>query len=236
MGDLDNVTHATLTADSVTLTGGDAGTGVLSWNVDEETLDLTQGGATLQLGQEVHYHVRNNTASTIPNGTPVCATGTLGASGRITVAPYVADGSIPAKFFIGVTTEDIAAGVDGKVTHFGKVRHVDTSAFSDGDILYPSPVAGTGLTNVQPVTPDIAIPCAIVIDAHSNGTIFVRVSIGHSVEEMHDVKITSLQDSQTLQWNAAAGYWENSTIVTADISDFEQNTTDIAIAMAIALG
>lgn len=175
VGDTDNVTHATLTAASVTLTGGDAGTGVLSWNVDEETLDLTQDGATLQLGQEVHYHVRNNSGAAIPNGTPVYATGTLGNSGRITVSPFIADGTIPVKFFLGVTTEDIADGTDGKVTDFGKVRGIDTTSFSDGDVLYSSSTVAGGLTNVMPTAPALSIPVAFVIHSHSNGTLFIRV-------------------------------------------------------------
>lgn len=160
---------------SLQLTGGTGTQGTLSWNPDEETVDVILNGATLQMGQEVHYHARNNTASDIPNGTPVYATGTLGASGRITIAPFIADGSIPVKFFLGVTTEDIAAGTDGKVTDFGKVRHIDTSAFNDGDVLYPDPTTAGALTNTKPSTTDLAIPTAFVIHAATNGTIFVRV-------------------------------------------------------------
>jgi hypothetical protein len=159
---------------SLQLTGGTGDQGTVTWNTDEETLDVVLNGATLQMGQEVHYHVRNNTGSTILDGTPVYATGTLGASGRITVAPYIANGTIPAKYFLGVTTEDIADGTDGKVTHFGKIRHVDTSAFSDGDVLYPSASTAGALTATAPTGSNIALPIAIVINSASNGTLFVR--------------------------------------------------------------
>lgn len=163
------------TLSSLQLTGGTGTQGTFSWNTDEETVDLVLDGATLQLGQEVHYHVRNNTASAIPNGTAVYATGTLGASGRITVAPFLADGTIPAKYFIGITTEEIAAGADGKVTDFGKVRNIDTNAYNDGDVLYPSSTTAGGLTNVAPSSPALAIPCAFVVYSGNNGNIFVRV-------------------------------------------------------------
>ena len=70
------------------LTGGVGTQGEMSWNTDEETVDIILNGSTLQLGQEVHVHVRNNSTTTaIPNGTPVYVTGTLGASGRLTIAP-----------------------------------------------------------------------------------------------------------------------------------------------------
>ena len=160
---------------SVQLAGGTGTQGTLSWNTDEETADLILDGATLQLGQEIHYHVRNNSGSTISNGSAVYATGTLGASGRITVSPFIADGTIAVKFFLGIATEDIADGADGKVTDFGKVRSIDTSAFSDGDVLYPSASTAGALTNTAPTGSNLAIPCAFVIHAASNGTISVRV-------------------------------------------------------------
>jgi len=163
------------TLDSLQLNGGTGTQGTLTWNADEETIDAILNGSTLQLGQELHYHVRNNTASLIPNGTVVMATGTLGASGRITVAPFVADGNTPVKYMIGVTTEDIGVGEDGKVSSFGKVRHVDTSTFNDGDVLYVSNSVAGGFTNVAPTGSSVKLAIAIVIHAASNGTLFVRV-------------------------------------------------------------
>ena len=51
--------------------------GTLSWNPDEDTLDIRQLGSILQVGQELQWNVRNATASTITEGTPVYVTGTL---------------------------------------------------------------------------------------------------------------------------------------------------------------
>lgn len=163
--------------DSIQLTGGTGTQGTVSWNADEETLDVIQNGAVLQLGQEVQYHCKNQTGSTIANGTAVMAVGTLGASGRIKIAPM--DGTVQsnAKFFLGVATEDIANGDDGKVTHFGKVRGIDTSAWSDGDVLWVSDTTAGALTNTQPAQYKIGMPVAFVINSHAaNGTIFVRAS------------------------------------------------------------
>lgn len=229
VGDADDVTHATLTVDSVQLTGGIGTQGTLSWNADEETADLVLNGSTLQLGQEVHYRVRNNTASAIPNGTAVYATGTLGASGRITVAPFLADGTTPARYFIGITTEEIAAGTDGKVTDFGKVRNLDTNAYSEGDVLYPSSTVAGGLTNIAPSSPALAIPCAFVVYSGNNGNIFVRV---HPQDE--NAYATYAQGALA---DSAIQPGDNISDLTND-ADYvtRADALDDAIAMAIALG
>lgn len=159
-----------LTLASLQFTGGTGNQGLVTWNTDEETLDLDLGDAVLQLGQETHIHCRNTSGSQINNGTVVMATGTLGASGRITVAPY--DGTSDVKFILGVTTSDLANDTDGKVTTFGKVRGIDTSSFLEGDVLYAT--TGGGFTKVEP-TSGVHAPMAMVINVHAvNGTIMVR--------------------------------------------------------------
>lgn len=145
-------------------------TGQLAWNQDERTLDLGLNGVTLQVGQETLMYVRNNTASVITNKTLCMATGTIGNSGRITVAPFdLSD----AKYLVGMATEDIAIGADGYVTVFGKVRGIDTSMFSDGQVLYAA--ASGSLTNAAP-TSGMKLPIAFVVHAHTSGTLFVRIS------------------------------------------------------------
>lgn len=166
----DDVEFNSVTTGTLQVTGGTGTQGEITWNADEETVDLIQNGATLQLGQETQVHCRNNTGSTINNGTVVMATGTLGASGRITVAPY--DGTTDVKYIIGVSTEDIADGEDGKITNFGKVRKLDTSSYSEGDVLY---VAASGALTATEPTSGVYNAIAFVINQHAtNGTIMVR--------------------------------------------------------------
>lgn len=151
-------------------------TGQMAWNQTEKTIDVGINGVTLQLGQESLIPVRNGTGISIPNRTVVMATGSIGASGRIVVSPMI--GSVPANFnrVLGIATEDIASGVDGFVTTFGKVRGIDTSMWSEGTILYVSTVVDGALTNIKPTT-GMCIPIAFVINSHASaGTIFVRVT------------------------------------------------------------
>jgi len=206
-----DVTNAA-TAASLQLTGGTGSQGTLSWNTEEETVDIIQNGAVLQVGQEIHVHVRNNTGSTINDGTPVYVTGTLGASGRLTVAPMIADGSIPAKFFLGVTTEDIPNGEDGKVTTFGKIRGVNTSAYSEGQTLFVSSTTAGFWQTTPPASPALDLEAAIVISSKNNGTLFVRAQQGYYLGMLHDVYLNNVANDQILAYNSTEGRWENSSI------------------------
>jgi len=147
------------------------GTGQIAWNQDERTIDVGLNGVTLQVGQEQLINVRNSSGATILNKTVLMMTGTIGASGRITVAPF--DGS-DAKKILGLATEDFANGADGFVTTFGKVRGVDTSSWAEGSVLYTT--TSGGLTSVPPIS-GVVIPIAVVVTTHASvGTLFVRVT------------------------------------------------------------
>ena len=199
-----------LYADQIQLSGGTGDQGLISWNADEETIDIIQNGATLQVGQEIQIHCKNQTGSTIPDGTPVYVTGTLGASGRLTIAPMIANGTIPAKYFIGITTEPILDGDDGKVTFFGKIRGLDTSAYAEGQTLWVSATNAGLFQTTRPVAPNLDLEVAIVINSHvNNGTIFVRSNIGHYLADAHDVAISSLTDGDSLIYSATNQRWEN---------------------------
>lgn len=150
----------------------------LGWNETDQTVNIGMDyGVTQQVGQEVYARVGNTTGVTIPNGTVV---GFAGATpNALLVAPYLADGTNPSLYMLGVMTHDLPdSGQKGYCTTWGFVRDLDTSAFSSGDILYASPTTSGALTNVKPTAPDNVIPVAacIMSDA-SAGVIFVRPTI-----------------------------------------------------------
>lgn len=184
--------------------------GQLAWNADEQTLDLGKGGGVvLQLGSEQLMLCRNSTASEISNGTAVRFAGTIGNSGRLLVAPMVADGTYPGYVFFGVTTEAIAAGEDGFVATFGKVRQVNTLAFEEGDILWCDPATPGGLTNTEPAAPNLKLPVAAVISKANNGILMVRSDTGSRLQDLHDVEANgSKVDGDVLTWVAANDRWE----------------------------
>ena len=153
-------------------------TGEMHWGITDATVNLgMEYGVVQQIGQEMYARVGNTTGSTIPNGTVV---GFAGATDNaLLVAPYLADGTSPSLYILGVMTHDLPdSGERGYCTVFGFVRDLDTSAFSVGDVLYASPSTAGALTNVKPTAPSNVIPVAacIVSDA-TNGVIFVRPTI-----------------------------------------------------------
>lgn len=150
----------------------------LAWNETDQTADLGMDYDVIQqIGLEWYARVGNTTGVTIPNGTVVGFAGAT--SNALLVAPYLADGSSPSLYILGVMTHDLPdSGQKGYTTVWGFVRDLDTSAFSVGDILYASPTTAGAFTNVKPTAPYNVIPVAacIVSDA-TTGVIFVRPTI-----------------------------------------------------------
>lgn len=190
----------------------------IQWNHDDGTMDVgLYGGSVLQVGQEMTYYAKNTSGSTISNGSPVMFTGAVGASGKLTFGPAVADGSVPSEYMMGVATQDIADNAFGYVTSFGLVRGFNTSGvpygevWSDGDLLYFDPAAPGTWTNVQPSAPNIAVPVAVVVNAATggSGSIFVRMAISISMNDLQDVYAPTPANKDILEFDTAAGRWKN---------------------------
>lgn len=150
----------------------------VGWNTTDQTLDLVmEYGVTHQVGQETHARVANTTGATVPNGTVVGFAGAI--TNALLVTPYLADGSNPSLYILGVMTHDLPdSGERGYCTTWGFVRDLDTSAFAVGDVLYASPAVAGGLTNVKPTAPNNVIPiAACVVSSATEGVIFVRPTI-----------------------------------------------------------
>lgn len=195
---------------SLQLTGGSGAQGLMQWDGDEDTIALTMNGTQHLLGQDMVYNVKNQSGAAIDKGTPVMASGALGSSGRITIVRAEADGSVSSKYFIGVTAENIDNGADGKVIEFGKIRGLNTSAYSDGDVLWLDPTTPGSFTATEPSAPNLKIPTAIVINAHdTQGVILVRATQGYRLADLHDVNITSPAEGDILRWDNDLKYWYN---------------------------
>ena len=192
--------------------------GSLSWNPSDGTLDLVMKGGNVvqQIGEEQYYTVRNETGSTIANGTPVMANGVTAGSGRITVIPAIANGSIDELRFIGLTTESITNGINGYVTSFGYVRGLDTrgtpygETWAEGDVIYVSPTTAGYLTNVEPTAPNLKIVVAIVITRNqTSGVLLVRPTAYPHITHLSDVNISSPTSGNLLIYDAPQNRWEN---------------------------
>ena len=186
-------------------------TAKMRWDSDLATVVLgLNDNVPNELGFKNFWLVKNQTGSTITKGSIVYANGTVGASGRITVAKFIANGSIDAKYLLGITAHDLTDGEDGYVISFGKIRQVNTDTFAAGAILYPSPTVAGVWTDVEPVAPNIDMPIGFCINSSvNNGTIAIRVASGYKLSELHDVAITSPVDKASLYYSD--GLWRDTT-------------------------
>jgi hypothetical protein len=158
----------------------------------------------------VGFEVKNQTGSTIPKGTLVGFAGTVGASGRLLVAPFLANGSQPSEYVVGLTTTELVDGADGIALDHGQIRGLDTSAFTAGTILYASATTAGALTSTMPASPNNKITIAAVVNsAVSTGSLEVRVTLGSNLNNDEKVQIVSPSDNQVLTYEASTGLWKN---------------------------
>jgi len=200
-------------------------TAKMRWDSDLATVVLgLNDNVPNEIGFKNFWLVKNQTGSTITKGSIVYANGTVGASGRITVAKFIANGSIDAKYLLGITAHDLSNGENGYVISFGKIRQVNTDTFAAGAILYPSPTVAGVWTDVEPVAPNIDMPIGFCINSAINtGTIAIRVASGYKLSELHDVSITSPVESSSLYYKG--GLWRDTTaaLLVSDTSSMLTN-------------
>lgn len=170
------------------------------WNAVDDTLNLHHNyNVTQQVGQESYIRVQNVTGSTIPDGSVVGFTG-AGSFNTPTVSKFLADGSQPTLYALGVMTQTLPdSGEIGFCTTFGKVRDIDTTGspvgetWSLGNILYASPSIAGALTNIKPTAPDNVVPIAAVLSVSATvGAILVRPTIEQDKKYGQFTRATSL--------------------------------------------
>lgn len=203
--------------------------GSLSWNAEDGTLDIgMEYGVIQQVGQEVYARVENMTGSTMANGTVVGFSG-VGANNVLSVSKYLADGSTPTLYILGVLTHELPdSGEVGYCTTFGHVRGINTSAFSVGDILYASPTTAGAFTNVKPTAPDNVVPVAAVLKVGTtDGEIFVRPSIE---QQYYNGQFTKNATITPAAANTAYALAWDTTVITEGITLTGSPTTRLTVA------
>ena len=210
--------------------------GRLKWNDQDGTLDLglKGGNVTLQIGQEQVLRVVNKTGATLNEADfravrirDVSEGGSQG--NRLAVKLAQADSDADSATTIGIVTETIGDNQEGFITTSGNISNIDTTGtksfggaetWNAGDILYLDPLHAGYLTNVKPQAPNHTIIVGWVINKHQNqGKIFVKVDNGYEIDELHNVKITTVADKDVLIYNNTLGVWENKSILDAGLLD-----------------
>ena len=132
--------------------GGDAG---LTYNKTTDTLSATNltvsGLSTLDhihgsLAGNLYVHVKNTSGGTLAKGTPVYATGSVDASGRIEVAAadYTNSAKMPA---IGILDAALSVNAEGNAVVVGEVTALATNSYAINQELF---VGTNGLLGALP--------------------------------------------------------------------------------------
>jgi hypothetical protein len=188
--------------------------GGIYWDDARSTAALIMNGTLQHIGQDTFFYVKNSTGSSIAKGTAVRFDGTNGASGHLLIAPFLADGTYPSSYFMGVTAEEILNGEFGQVMHFGELQGVNTSSFTAGALLYASTTVAGAFQTTAPVAPNNIVLIAAAINSTNNGAILVRPSYGSNINQDEGVKITSVANLNLLQYQSGTGLWENKSVAT----------------------
>ena len=148
----------------------------------------------------VYFHVKNTTASTIPNGTPVYITGTVGSTQVAEIAP--ADASNPAKMpAIGITDGDLIANANGHAVIVGDLDGQNTNAYSINQPLYVA--SGGGITGTRPTGASDIIQVVGHVARVNTNTGGIVVACGPSANTPNTISVTG-------NISTSAGYFSGS--------------------------
>ena len=182
--------------------------GTLAWD-GGTTLGVQMTANVLgRINESGYYYIKASSA--ITKGQVVMFTGAVGASGVPTGAP--ATGVTDGSYIMGVAAESLALNAFGLVQFTGTLRGLNTSTFSDGDILWYDPAVTGGLTKTKPSAPNVKVQMAAVINAGSgsSGSILIRVSPGSVLGGTDsNVQFGTLATNDLIQYNGT--YWTNVT-------------------------
>jgi len=198
--------------------------GLVHWNSSDGTLevDMPGGQVSLQVGQEMLVRVRNETGSTITDGSVVWNTGSSGNKPLIALADALST-SDPRQ--TGMATEDIEHNSNGYVNLGGMVRGLDTSAHVEGTSLYLSTTPGL-VTATAPTSPDHVYWIAVVTRQHADeGSIYHKPTMPLNVSSLSDFNGTDPDTTNKhIVWNDAAGYWDADQVDHVDLLSIGTNS------------
>jgi hypothetical protein len=159
-------------------------------------------GSTLQVGQEEHRYVYNNSGGVIPDGKAVYTTGSYtGGTPNVATVSLAQAHDYVSSVVLGIATNSIPNGAYGLITVRGTINNVKTDypTWTTGDVLYLSGTVAGDLTNVLPSDPCLHVRVGRVITIGStDGSINVRILITSRLQDLSDAKQVNPDDGDTI--------------------------------------
>lgn len=211
--------------------------GELAWNDVDKTLDLQlEDGIILQLGQEQHIYVHNQTGSELSRGTIVYSAGNATPNGHLVVAPYIADGTIDPGLVLGMIESPIDDGEDGFVITFGFVRGLDVFA-SAGTELYASDTVAGEFMETPAASPGFSVPIGFVTSTgESVGEIFIKGGGGGGGVSSTAEQVVYDNTASGLVASNVKGALDELQAIKADVSSLSSNINVYSTNVAADIG
>ena len=186
---------------------------------------------------------RNGNQSTLSAGTVVHITGASGDNPIFNTASF--DSEELSSNTLGILRNSSISGADVEVVVNGIVLGVNTDptlGYVAGDIIYLS--ASGQFTRTQPQAPQQIVTLGQVLRAQqNNGSIYVNVSNGWELNELHNVQINTPLTNDILAYESSSyGLWKNKSFsslglaTTSSVNDLSASIyqTDVTQSINIA--
>jgi len=196
--------RTTLGISGIGVTDGDKGDVVVSgtgtvWTIDatgtRDSSTFLRGDSTWSHVEATRFPVKNTSGGTLTIGTPVYATGSVGASGATEVS--AADASNSATMpCIGVLEQTLANNASGFAVPLGMVRGLNTSAYSMNGVVYVA--VGGGLTPTRPTgTTELVQNIGRVVRVHASTGELLVMGPGRTNDVQNLIPTSRLASSGT---------------------------------------
>lgn len=169
---------------------------------------LKGGNVTYIDGQQEYAYCYNDSGVALTKGQVVYISGAQG--NRVAVKLAQADSDANSAHTIGFVAESIAAGAEGWVHSAGPIYKLNTLGYTAGDTVYLSPTTPGAWTTTRPTAPNHTVILGFIERVHASvGSIYVKVDNGYELDELHNVKITSVANNDLLQYDSTGPFWKN---------------------------
>ena len=154
-------------------------------------------------------------AVAINKGQAVYISGASGTNQLVSLASY--DSESLSSQTLGISLQTLAINDIGQIITYGLIAGLNTSTATAGDPVYLGANGALifGYAN-KPQAPYHLVYMGVVTRVSATvGEIFVNISNGWELDELHNVKIVSPSNNQGIFYNSSNSLWENKSIATA---------------------
>jgi hypothetical protein len=189
----------------------DEGEQIFKIKRDDGVAEPLVGGSIVTNTTTLKCLVRNITGATIPKKSAVYINGASG--NRPTINYSQANSETTSSKTFGLAESDILHNGVGYVVVEGQLSNVNTSMFTEGQLLWLSPTVAGGLTTTKPSAPNHMVFIGYVVRSHpTEGIIETKIQNGFELNELHNVAINGVTNGQALIYDGATSLWKNQTI------------------------